>query len=59
MSLLILIFDKHFKRFKSSLVLSPIIKGELLSITINCKLFGWNVQNATSDYGYTCTITRW
>ena len=35
-SSLTLIFDKHFKRFNSSLVLSPIIKGELLSITINC-----------------------
>ena len=36
MSLLTLIFDKRFKRFKSSLVLNPIIEGELLSITINC-----------------------
>ena len=36
MSLLTLIFDKHFRRFKSSLVLSLIIEGELLSITINC-----------------------
>ena len=36
MSLLALIFDKHFKRFKSSLVLGPIIEGELLSTTMNC-----------------------
>ena len=36
MSLSTSIFDKRFKRFKSSLLLSPIIHGELLSITINC-----------------------
>ena len=36
MSLLTLIFDKRFKRFNSSLALSPIIEGELPSITTNC-----------------------
>ena len=36
MSRLTSIFNKHFKRFKSELVLSPILKVELLSIIINC-----------------------
>ena len=36
MSLLTLIFDRRFKRFDFSLVLSPIIEGGLLSVTMNC-----------------------
>ena len=54
MSLLTLIFDKHFKRFKCSLVLGHIIKRELLSSTVNCtECISWSVEILTMKFPVT------